>query len=181
MPHGFQSILGGTAHGMDKPTGQERGVLYSNTCEYAIRALTHLAQTTPGEFCQLSEIAKAQTIPPAFLGKILQNLVRAGILRSARGPGGGYQLAYPPAEISLLDVRHVIDGSDDLNRCAVGLNPCSDDTPCPLHETFKPLREAIHRFLSETTLRDLALGIWEKKALIAQKQLQMQETAAGTE
>lgn len=151
-------------------------MLYSNTCEYAIRALTHLAQETPGEFCQLSEIAEAQGIPQPFLGKILQDLVRIGFLRSARGPGGGYQLAYPPGEISLLEVRTAIDGGDDLDRCAVGLNPCSDDTPCPLHETFKPLREAIRRFLEETTLRDLALGIWEKRALIAQRQLGMEAT-----
>lgn len=152
-------------------------MLYSNTCEYAIRALTYLALAPPGQFNQLADIAEAEQIPQAFLGKILQLLVRAGFLRSARGPGGGYQLAYPPAEISLLEVRKVIDGGDDLERCAVGLNPCSEDTPCPLHETFKPLREAIYRFLEETTLKDLAVGIWEKKALIAQKQLRMVDTS----
>lgn len=153
-------------------------MLYSNACEYAIRALTYLAQTPPGQLTLLNDIAKTEDLPPAFLGKILQDLVRAGILRSARGPTGGYALAYPPAEITLLDIKEVVEGTAELERCAVGLNPCSDETPCPLHDTFKPLRQAIRRYLEETTVEELVRGLWEKRARIAERRLREEASTA---
>ncbi len=142
-------------------------ILYSNTCEYAIRALTYLAQQPTGELTMLSEITAAQELPRAFLGKILKDLVRTGMLRSARGPTGGYSLARDPAEISLLEIKEAIDGSGDLERCAVGLSPCSDDAPCPLHDAYKPLRTAIRTYLQDTTLAGLAAGLSEKQVLLA--------------
>lgn len=144
-------------------------MLYSSGTEYAIRALTHLARRPAEWRTQLREISESEDIPQAFLGKILHDLVRAGILDSTRGPGGGYALARPPAEISLLQVRAVLEGTSDLERCAVGLEPCSDETPCPLHETFKPLRQAIRSYLEETTVQDLADGLREKKARLASR------------
>lgn len=156
-------------------------MLYSSACEYAIRALTFLAQKPPGHRVLLSEIAEGRDLPGPFLGKILQDLVKAGFLRSSRGPGGGYTLAYPPEHISLLDVKTVIDGADDLEHCAVGLDPCSEATPCPLHEHFKPIRQAIRAFMEETTLRDMALGLWEKEAMLARRRLRAsQEAGTGT-
>lgn len=144
-------------------------MLYASGSEYAIRALTHLAQQPPGQLTLLSEIATAQDLPPAFLGKILKEFVRAGVLRSARGPNGGYALTNPPEEISLLRVKEILEGTADLDRCAVGLDPCTDDTPCPLHETFKPLRRAIRRYLDETTIADVSRGFWEKQARLAEQ------------
>lgn len=141
-------------------------ILYSNTCEYAIRALTYLAERPPEERTMLSEIATAQDLPRAFLGKILKDLVRAGMLTSARGPTGGYSLACEPEDICILAIKEVIEGSGDLERCAVGLNPCSDDTPCPLHDTYKPLRTAIRAYLQDTTLASLVAGLSQKRALL---------------
>lgn len=146
-------------------------MLYSSGCEYAIRAMTHLASRPPGRLIPLAEISEAQDLPPAFLAKLLRDLARAGLVRSARGPTGGYALAYPPEEVSLLEIREAIEGTVDLERCAVGLDPCSDTTPCPLHDTFKPLRQAIRRYLEETTLDDLARGLARKRALLAERKL----------
>jgi Rrf2 family protein len=146
-------------------------MLYSGSCEYAIRALTFLAQRPTGKLTLLGDIAEAEAIPRAFLAKVLQDLVRKGLLRSARGPTGGYALADAPDRITLYDIRDAVDGTEDLFQCAVGLDPCSDETPCPLHETFKPLRAAIERYLRDTTIADLARGMWEKRALIAQRSL----------
>jgi len=143
-------------------------MLYSGSCEYAIRALTFLAQRPTGKLTLLGDIAEAEGIPRAFLAKVLQDLVREGLLRSARGPTGGYALGDSPERITLYDIRRAVDGAEDVERCAVGLDPCSDDTPCPLHDTYKPLRAAIESYLQETTIADLARGIWEKRALIAQ-------------
>jgi Rrf2 family protein len=142
-------------------------MFYSNRCEHALRALTHLVGRPPGGLTRASDIADAEGIPLPLLGKILQDLVRAGVLRSMRGPKGGYTLAYRPADISLLEIKDVIDGTSDLTRCAVGLSICTDETPCPLHETIKPLREAITAYLERTTLNDLAKGLWRKRAALA--------------
>jgi Rrf2 family protein len=143
-------------------------MLYSGRCEYAVRALTYLAQQPANGFTLLAKITEAEDLPRAFAGKILQDLVRAGLLRSARGPTGGYALALPSADISLLQIVQSIDGTADLDRCAVGLNPCSDDMPCPLHDTWKPLRTEIKQYLEETTLLDLAAGVSRKRKLIEQ-------------
>jgi len=142
-------------------------VLYSSACGYATRALIYLAAQPPGAFSQAREIAAAEEIPEAFLGKILQDLVRAGLLHSAKGPHGGYALARPAAAITLLAIKQLIDGTSDLEACASGLGRCSDDMPCPQHERFKPLREGIRRYLATTTVADMAQALAEKRALLA--------------
>lgn len=145
-------------------------MLYSSACENAIRAMTFLAQRPAERRTPLAEIAAAEDLPHPFLGKVSGRLVRAGLLRSARGPMGGFVLARPASEISLLDIRAALDGTEDLEACAVGLDPCSDDTPCPLHETWKSLRTALKEYLKRTTLADMAEGVARKRALIAAKQ-----------
>jgi len=77
---------------------------------YAIRALYHLAFHRAGEATQAKEIADAQKIPLRFLEQILQDLRRAGLVETRRGPRGGYALARPPAEISLADVLRAVRG-----------------------------------------------------------------------
>ena len=142
-------------------------MLYSTACGYAIRALTHLAGRPTEGFQQLRDIARAEVIPVAFLGKILQDLVRGGLLSSSKGPRGGYALARRPAAITLLAVKEVVDGTADLEGCASGLGRCSDDMPCPQHERFKPLRVAMRRYLATTTVADMAQALAEKRALLA--------------
>lgn len=128
--------------------------------------MTDLAQRPAETWVSVADIVDATDLPKAYLGKILKELVRADLLRSIRGPGGGYRLARDAAEISLLDVKHAIDGERDLTRCAVGLDPCSDETPCPLHEEFKALRETIRAYLDSTTLDAVARGARSKEALL---------------
>lgn len=141
-------------------------MLYSRRCEYAIRALTHLAQQPDGELVRLSEIAESRELPLPFARKICRDMVRNDFLRSVRGPLGGYALARPASEISLLEIRDAVDGSEDLQSCAVGLNPCTDETPCSLHHSWKPLREKLKRYLEETTLEDISRGRVAKRERI---------------
>jgi Rrf2 family protein len=142
-------------------------LLYSSACGYAIRALTDLAGQPDRGFRQLQDIARAEGIPPAFLGKVLQTLVRVRLLTSSKGPGGGYRLARPPGSITLLAIKAAIDGTADLEGCASGLGRCSDDMPCPQHERFKPLRLAMKDYLSTTTVADMARALDEKRTLLA--------------
>jgi len=143
-------------------------MLYSRTCEHAIRALAYLAARPVGDLCLVDEIAEAEEMPRPFTSKILRDLVRAGLLTSSRGPGGGYALARDPSEISLLEIQQIMDGDGNLDRCAVGLAACNEFAPCPLHDEFMPLRQAIRKYLVETTLAEMSGALKRKKALLAE-------------
>lgn len=132
-------------------------MIYSSACEYAIRATTYLAtRHDTDELVKLKDISEAEDIPAPFLSSILQRLVTVGILRSARGPTGGYALVAPPSEVNLMDIKESVDGTAELDACAVGLGRCSDEMPCPLHDSWKPIREQIRTYLQTTTLAQMA-------------------------
>lgn len=143
-------------------------MLHSAGSEYAIRALSKLAmEAEVGEFVLLRDIVDGIDVPAHFVSKIFQSLVRASILRSAKGRGGGYALARPAARINLREIVYAIDGSQRINRCVLGLSDCDDDQPCPQHDTWKPVRKQIDILLDKTTLDDLGKALARK--LSAQK------------
>jgi Rrf2 family iron-sulfur cluster assembly transcriptional regulator len=144
-------------------------MLYSKTCEHAIRALSYLASRASGDLCLVDEIAEAEDLPRPFTSKILRDLVRAGLLTSSRGPGGGYALARDPEDVSLLEIQQIVDSTDTLSRCAVGLELCNDHAPCPLHDEFKPLRQSIRVYLEETTLAQMAGALRRKRAILEEE------------
>jgi Rrf2 family transcriptional regulator, iron-sulfur cluster assembly transcription factor len=131
-------------------------MIHSSACEYAIRAMTYVAGFEPGQRLLARDVSAHERIPGPFLGKIFQTLVRAGLLKSSKGPGGGFSLAKHPKDISLFDIYTAIDGSTYLDACAVGLARCSDEVPCPLHDRWKPIRERIRQYLQHTSLADMA-------------------------
>lgn len=140
-------------------------MIYSNACEYGIRAMVYLVGRGEGRRVLLKDIAENENIPGPFLGKVFQVLVKSGLLNSSKGPGGGYQLSKGPDAISLYDIYCAIDGGKELEACAAGLDACNDEQRCPLHESWKPIREAIRSYLTTTTLRDMAIAVEEKRAL----------------
>ena len=140
-------------------------MIYSKPCEYAIRALVYVARFPGQGAARGTEIAKAEGLPAPVLGKVLQELVRKGLLESRRGPGGGFRLARKPELITLRDVVAAIDGLDQFAECAVGLEGCSDNSPCPLHDTWKGIRTQLMNYLEATTLADMAAAVARKKDL----------------
>ena len=143
-------------------------MIYSKTCEHAIRALVYVATRPVGELCPVEEIVKAEGTPGPFTSKLLGDLVRAGVLTSSRGRGGGYAMARDPEEVTLLEIVSVVDGPDVVDRCAVGLDPCDEYARCPLHDRFQPLRESIRVYLESTTLAEMAEALIRKRALADQ-------------
>jgi Rrf2 family transcriptional regulator, iron-sulfur cluster assembly transcription factor len=137
-------------------------MLWSSACDYAIRAATHLAERPDG-LVQLKDLARDESIPAPFVGKILQALVKDDILRSVRGPRGGYGLSREPQEITLLMIMTAVDGTRQLEACAVGLGVCSKDQRCPLHEAFEPVRASIRHYLETTTLADMRAARAKKR------------------
>lgn len=144
-------------------------MIYSQSCEHAVRALTYLTLLRGTRKATAKEISAAEGLPPQFLSKLLQQMARAGIVTSTKGPGGGFALAVHPRHITLLDVVTCIDGTVNFDRCAVGLADCTDEEPCPLHDGWKLLREAIRQYLTRTTLLDMGNAMERKREALAAK------------
>ena len=141
-------------------------MLYSRPCEYAIRTMAYLARVSPDKRVQVQEIAASEGIPAPFLAKVLQQLARSNLVNSFKGPGGGFSLNRPPIAINLYEIFRVVDGVEDLDRCAVGLAECNDFAPCPLHDTWKSVRVHLLQYLQKTTLKEMASAVEGKKELL---------------
>lgn len=144
-------------------------MFYSAASGYAVRALTYLAlQPKDKERALVRDIAEIAELPQHFLGKVLQDLARAGVLKSWKGPGGGFSLARPAKDITLYDIAEALGETTELNRCAVGFAECSDARPCTLHEQWKSVRQHLKDYLQRTTLQQLAQAVQRKRALLAE-------------
>ncbi len=139
-------------------------MFFTTVCEYAIRALTHLAVHGNDRPIQVKEIAEAERIPRHFLAKILNQLTYKGLVRALRGPGGGFLLTMPPNELYVKDVVEAIDGFDAIRRrCVLGLDECQDEEPCPLHEPWKEFRETFLNGVSDLTLAQMGDNLAHKR------------------
>ena len=130
-------------------------MIYSAQCAYAMRALTRLALTTPDGFVRLDELCAGTEMPKHFVGKIFQELVRHGLLSSAKGRGGGFKLARTPQDIALYEIVAIIDGTRKFEECVVGLAQCDGTQPCPLHDEWSQIRSRIELYLMDTTLEQI--------------------------
>ena len=109
-------------------------MIFSSTTEYAIRGLSELASRSNGSTILLDQLVAGTTLPRDFMAKIFQKLVKAKLLTSAKGRGGGFALARPAHDITLMDIVESIEGPKPLDSCVVGLERCNDDMPCPQHD-----------------------------------------------
>jgi len=142
-------------------------MLYSKPCEYAIRALANLARRPVTSLVSVTVVADAEDIALPFLARIFHQLARSGVLVSKKGPGGGFQLARPGREIMLREIVEAVDGLEDFERCAVGLARCSDQVPCPLHDTYKELRQRMLGYLGRVSLAEMGAAVERKRILLA--------------
>ncbi len=131
-------------------------MLYNHTSELAIRATLFLALQPPGKLSPVHEIAKGTGLSEPYLAKILRRLTAAGLVRAFRGPGRGMELGRSPETITLWAVVRAVEGPAQPEWCALGLQACSEQSPCPLHNRWVPLRTEVQRILNETTLASLA-------------------------
>ncbi|MFB3818325.1 MAG: Rrf2 family transcriptional regulator [Candidatus Methylomirabilales bacterium] len=133
-------------------------MLSGSAVALATRAALFLALQPPDRLAPIHEIARSLGLPRPYLAKVIQQLTAAGLVVAQRGPGGGLRLARPPRAISLWDVVRAVEGPSEVQICALGLQACGDEHPCPLHDRWSRLRAQIHRLLGGTTLQALARG-----------------------
>jgi Rrf2 family transcriptional regulator, iron-sulfur cluster assembly transcription factor len=134
--------------------------MFSKACEYGIKAMIFIAhESAAGRRVSLKEVAGSIDSPEAFTAKILQQLRKADLLNSVRGTAGGFELKKGGDEIRLAGIVTAIDGLKVITGCGLGLEACSDDKPCPIHDKFKHVRDGLQAMLESSSLRDLSEGV----------------------
>lgn len=123
--------------------------------EYGVLGLMHLARQIPGQRAMIDDVSRNERIPKSFLAKIFQNLARAGLVRSIRGSGGGFALARPPAEISVLEIIEAIEGKIVFQRCKLDKPDCDHMGGCALCGLFERAQDGVKEALTRTSLADL--------------------------
>lgn len=129
--------------------------MLSKTAEYALRAVATVARVKEDRPVLAREIANLGKIPGKYLSKVMRDLVHAGVFTSTRGIGGGFRLKRKAESIKLADVIRPFDDVLAARRCPFGNTKCSDDSPCSMHEQWKPVSEAVRNLLERTTVADI--------------------------
>ena len=132
--------------------------MLSGTAEYALSAVVCLARQPNSAPVRASDLAASVSVPRNYLGKVLHDLVRAGILKSTRGKNGGFQLAVEPGDLTLLRIVSLFDQIGERRRCLLGRPECSESDPCPVHHRWKECADQVQRFFTETTVADVLDG-----------------------
>jgi len=135
--------------------------MFSKACEYGIRAMILTAwRSREGGRINIGEISEQIGSPSAFTAKVMQQLVRDGLVSSLKGPTGGFYLSpQQMAEVRLSQVVAAIDGDSIYRGCGLGLSECSDEMPCPVHDRFVAVREELRQMLETTRIKDLCEGL----------------------
>ena len=127
----------------------------SKKSDYGLIAVKHLAAKDPGEACNTKEIARAYGIPAELLAKVLQKLVKNGLLVSQHGVDGGYALARDPSLVTAFDVIRAIDGPVLITSCVTARGACSQAPTCTVREPLSRVNDIIARALSSVTMASL--------------------------
>ncbi len=140
----------------------------SKKADYALIAMTHLAQKTSGApSTSAREIAEQYDIPIELMAKVLQRLVRTGLLRSTQGTRGGYTLSRPSLAITVADVIEALDGPFTVTACSTENNDCEQYNKCSIRDPLWQIRERIAAALGTVTIAEMAAERVEAQAPVA--------------
>jgi Rrf2 family nitric oxide-sensitive transcriptional repressor len=138
-------------------------VLFSQTVEYALRAAVYLV-LNPGRPQAGPQIAKATRISPGYLSDVMQSLVKAGLVNSRRGMGGGFTLARPPEDITILEIINTVDPIERIQTCPLGIKSHGKRL-CALHRKLDDVIAHIQSTFGGLTIADLLAEPAESLAL----------------
>ncbi len=139
-------------------------MLFSPTANHAIRALIHLAVKEGDGPVLGREIARVEEIPKPFLSKILHDLRTKNLVKTTKGPGGGYELARPAHDIRLIEIVEAIDGKIDFeNTCILGLDGCDENRHCALHDQWSEFRTQFSTTIADLSLSEAAVMLLRKR------------------
>lgn len=124
--------------------------------DYAVRAMLDIARHWNGKPRKAREIAASMDIPAGFVRQVLAGLVSQGLLGSTAGPKGGYRLARPPEEITLLDIIEPREHYRSPDKCILRGGPCDWSGACPVHDAWSIAQLAFAQSLDATSLAQLS-------------------------
>ena len=141
--------------------------MISKKCKYALRAILHLAvESSKQKKISIRDLARDLKIPTPYLGKILQELGPKNILTSTKGPNGGFHLTEKNLQTPLINIIKAIDGLSFFETCGLGLEECSDEHPCPIHQDFKISRNHLRNVFENKSVQELANEIKSKDLIL---------------
>lgn len=129
----------------------------SRKIDYGLRAVVFLASLDPGTIVPFREIAREMMIPEDFLAKILKTLVDQNLVKSSRGPHGGYSLARSANEVSFLEVIEAVEGPVAINVCLDNDDPCARNRACTMAGVWRRGQEKMLEVYRETRISQLTL------------------------
>ncbi|MEI6584896.1 MAG: Rrf2 family transcriptional regulator [Sediminibacterium sp.] len=130
--------------------------MLSITCKTAIKAVVFLAsKIDTGKKASIKEIADDIYGSEHTVGKLLQKLVKANIIKSSKGPTGGFYINLKQMQIAIIEIITAIDGDAVFKECGLGLSTCSSKRPCPIHNDYKKVRDQFEQFYKNKTVADL--------------------------
>jgi Rrf2 family transcriptional regulator, iron-sulfur cluster assembly transcription factor len=131
-------------------------MILSKSFGYALRGILYVANMQDEKRkVQIDEIAGNLSVPKHFLGKIMQQTVKAGLLRSTKGPYGGFALADETLTTPLIKLVEITDGTEQFRICVLKLKYCDGTNPCPLHYEMEEIKGKFLSVFRETTIGDL--------------------------
>lgn len=142
----------------------------SKKADYGLMAMKHLAEHSHQGACSAKDVADAYGIPPEALAKILQRLVKSGLLHSQHGSNGGYTLARDPGMISAFEVIRAIDGPLFITSCVTVRGECGQTDRCTIREPLRRVNQSIEELLRRISISQMeeespeAERVAEKKA-----------------
>jgi Rrf2 family protein len=128
----------------------------SRKIEYALRAVIHLANEEDADrACSVGQIATRERMPRQFLEKIIQDLIHGGVVRSRRGPRGGYVLARPAEQVTFRDVIEAVEGPITLNQCVGNHADCFLIGTCGMERIWREGQRRVLELFEHTTIADV--------------------------
>lgn len=127
----------------------------SRKVDYALRAIIYLSLQRSDRAVPAKEIASRRRIPRKFLEKIIQDLMRAELVKSQRGAHGGYTLTRSPEQVTFRDVIEAVEGPISLNLCVSERHDCSVLSSCNMQQIWQEGQRRMLEYFADTTLADL--------------------------
>lgn len=126
----------------------------TKTSEYALRILLYLS-LHPDRLVTTRELCRELHLSFKYIGRLLSQLVEAGLVHSERGKQGGYRLNQDASRISLFEVVQAVDDWNKYTQCMMGFGHCNEENPCAFHDLWKPIREELIQLFTKTTVEEL--------------------------
>lgn len=142
--------------------------MFSKACEHGIKAITYIAtQSIFGQRVKIGDVAENTGTPEAYTAKILGMLAKVNIVKSAKGPNGGFEINVTRMKnIKISEIIYAIDGHQMITGCSLGLSKCDENEPCLVHHQFSRIKEDLRQVIESTSIHDLAMQLIEGKSIL---------------